>query len=153
MPPKLYRRTSQQVGWGAWLLFHKKLCAQHPLMATLPNPQTRLMCRLTRACLCLLTLLFLFLLTSRSYTYCGKGRHTGICGPDGKEQVHHPGKGERQFSPSGHAQGESQTGMVAHACNPGTVWRLRQEDGCETSLGYRVRPGLTNEQTNKTGST
>jgi hypothetical protein len=36
--------------------------------------------------------------------------------------------------------------MMAHTCNPRTVWRLRQEDGCETSLGYRVRPGLTNKQ-------
>lgn len=57
------------------------------------------------------------------------------------------GRGEGRFQ--GQTRGASQTSMVARAGNPWTVWRLRQEDGCETSLGYRGRPCLTNKQTRR----
>lgn len=128
--------------------FHKKLGRPTSCHYTLPSPQTRLMCHLTRACLCLLTLLLPTYSHQGPSTSCGKGRHTGICGTDGKDQVRLPGKGEGRFPPhQARLKRDSQTGMVAHVYNSGTVWRLRQEDGCETSLGYRVRPGLTNKQT------
>lgn len=90
--------------------------AQCLLTTTPPSAQTRLMCHLTRACLCLLTLLLPFILTSRD-----PRRHHFVWGRKAQRYLWH--RWERPnttswegeiSSTAGQAQGQSWAGMVAH---------------------------------------